>query len=205
MSHRGYPSFPPSGKWDRRLREVACHALAPVRLLHRNDWFAVRDRGGYFTIEFHEPQIVVLPVVDRRAVVMIRARRPVIGDTTLELPAGAGEAGETPEQGGARELAEETGIMIDPGRLVPMPPLAASPNRIPTLLYVFRVDLSQDEFDRRGVHDEEVEGVDLVPFEETVRRIAAGEIYVALPVAVICSYLVTRDSRTSEIREGQAG
>jgi hypothetical protein len=85
-----------------------------------------------------------------------------------------------------------------------MPPLAASPNRIPTLLYVFRVDLSQDEFDRRGAHDEEVESVDLVPLEEAVRRIAAGEIYVALPVAVICSYLVTRNSRPSEMSKGQA-
>lgn len=204
MNRRGHPSFPPSGKWDPRLQEVACHALAPVRLMHRNDWFAIRDRGGYYTMEFHEPQIVVLPVVERRAVVMVRARRPVIDDATLELPAGAGEAGETPEQGGARELAEETGIVIDPGRLVPMPPLAASPNRIPTLLYVFRVDVSQAEFDRRGAHDEEVECVDLVPFEQVVRRIAAGEIYVALPIAVICSYLLTLDSRTPEIGNEQA-
>ncbi len=194
------PSFPPSGKWDRRLHEVACDSLAPVRLLHRNNWFTVCDRGGYYTVEFREPQIVVLPVVDRRAVVMVRARRPVIDDTTLELPAGAGEAQETPEQGGARELAEETGIVVDSSRLVPMPPLAASPNRIPTLLYVFRVDLSRDEFDRRGAHDEEVEGVDLVPFDEVVRRIAVGEIYVALPVAVICSYLVTRDLQVLGIR-----
>jgi hypothetical protein len=83
-------------------------------------------------------------------------------------------------------------------------PADSSPNRIPTLLYVFRVDLSQAEFDQRGAHDEEVEGVELVPFEEAVRRIAAGEIYVALPVAVICSYLLTCDSRTAEIRKEQA-
>jgi len=38
-----------------------------------------------------------------------------------------------------------------------------------------------------------------VPFDEAVRRIAAGEIYVALPVAVISSYLLTLDSRTSDV------
>jgi len=77
-------------------------------------------------MEFHEPQIVVLPVVERRAVVMIRARRPVIDDTTLELPAGAGNAGKPrsrrplanwPRKPGSRWLRQAR----------PMPPLAPHP------------------------------------------------------------------------------
>lgn len=183
-------SFPPHGDWDRRLHEVACPGLTPVRLLHENPWYAVRDRGGYFTVEYHLPQVIVLPIVEERAVVMVRVRRPVIGDATLELPAGCSEAGEMPEAGAARELAEETGIRVDPQRLVPMPPLAASPNRIPNLLYVYRVDLGLTEFDGRGPHDDEVVEVELLPLDDVVRRIANGSIYVALPVAVIGAYLL---------------
>jgi len=186
-------SFPPLGEWDRRLSEIACPGLRPVKLLHENEWFAVRERGGHFTLEHHLPQVIVLPIVDREAVVMVRAKRPVLDDVTLELPAGCSEHGEEPVAGAARELAEETGIAVDPARLVPMPPLAASPNRIPSLLYVFRVDLGREEFERRASHDEEVAEVELVPLDEAVRRIASGKIYVAVPVAVICSYLLTRD------------
>ena len=186
-------TFPPDGEWDARLGAIACPGLQPVEKVHENPWFAVRNRGGYFTLEYHLPQVIVLPIVERRAVVMVRAKRPVLDDCTLELPAGCSEQGEDPAAGCARELAEETGIAVDPKRLVPMPPLAASPNRMPVLVYAFRVDLTQAEFDRRGPHDEEIERVELIALDEVARMIARGAIYVAIPVAMIGTYLLTRN------------
>jgi ADP-ribose pyrophosphatase len=186
-------TFPPHGEWDPRLTAIACPGLQPVELAHENPWFAVRNRGGYFTLEYHLPQVIVLPIVERRAVVMVRAKRPVLDDCTLELPAGCAEEGENPAAGCARELAEETGIRVDPKRLVPMPPLAASPNRMPVLVYAFRVDLTQDEYDRRGAHDDEIQSVELIALDEAVRMIASGAIYVAIPVAMIGTYLLTRN------------
>lgn len=195
MSRAAYKraTFPPHGEWDPRLSAIACPGLQPVELAHENPWFAVRNRGGYFTLEYHLPQVIVLPIVERRAVVMVRARRPVLDDCTLELPAGCAEKGEDPAVGCARELAEETGIVVDAKRLIPMPPLAASPNRMPVLVYAFRVDLAQAEFERRGRHDEEIESVELIALDEAVRMIASGAIYVAIPVAMIGTYLLSRN------------
>ena len=187
-------SYPPRGKWDQRLTEVACPDLKPVELLHENEWFALRNRGGYYTTEYHQQQVIVLPVVEGRAAVMIRAKRPVLGDSTLELPAGCAEDGEAPEAGAARELAEETGIAVDASRMVPMPPLAGSPNRIPYLLYVFRVDLSQEEYERRRPHDDEVESVELVPLDTIPGLIERGALYVAVPIAVLSTYLLNRQA-----------
>jgi 8-oxo-dGTP pyrophosphatase MutT (NUDIX family) len=182
-------SWPPNGDWDQRLTSIACPDLLPVTTVHENKWFAVRNRGGYFTTEFHLAQVIVLPVVEDAGFVMIRLKRPVIGDTTLELPAGAIERGESPVAGAAREFTEETGIRVSVSRLRAMPPMSVSPNRMPNLIYIFRVNLTRAEFDQRGSHDEEIESVHYVPVEEAVRLVVEGGLYLALPVAVIASYL----------------
>lgn len=186
-------SYPPRGPWDRRLTDPVCPDLSPVEDLQRNEWFTLRRRGAYYTMEYHMPQVIVLPVVDDEAFVMVRVKRPVLNDITLELPAGGGEEGEAPEAGAARELAEEAGIEIgDLSRLTPMPPLATSPNRMPRLVYVFRVGLSRREFEQRRPHDHEIDSVELVPFNEAVRLMTTGGIYVAGVIAIISMYLLSR-------------
>ena len=76
--------------------------------------------------------------------------------------------------------------------MVPMPPLAMAPNRMPKLIYVFRVDITQGEFNSRGAHDHEIERVELLPLEDAARMMVVGKIYVSVPVAVIGTYLLSR-------------
>lgn len=57
----------------------------------------------------HPGAVVLLPLLDRDTVVLIENRRPTVGETLLELPAGTREWDEAPELTAARELAEETG------------------------------------------------------------------------------------------------
>jgi ADP-ribose pyrophosphatase len=65
-------------------------------------------------------------VLDRAGnVVLVEQYRPPLGRTTLEMPAGTIDEGETPEQAVAREVLEETGFVceswyqISPFRLMP--------------------------------------------------------------------------------------
>jgi 8-oxo-dGTP pyrophosphatase MutT (NUDIX family) len=162
----------------------------PARLLHSNPWFAVRNRAGYFTIEHHLKQVVVLAIVERRAAVMVRVPRPLIGDTTLELPAGSAERSETPAEGAAREFSEETGIRVGAKRLVPYMSIAVMPNRTRERVHVFRLALRGREYSERGRHDREVASVELVPLERIPRLIARGSIYLALPLAVLGAFLL---------------
>lgn len=166
-------------------------------LLHENPWFAVRNKVGYFTIEHHLTQVVVLPLVENRAVVMVRVKRPVIRDVTLELPAGSAERRETPAQGAARELAEETGIRVGVTRLVQTARLAVMPNRTPDFVHVFRADLRAAEFAARRPHDAEVLGVELVPLADIGRLVKSGAIYLALPVAVLGMHLLAGSGAVS--------
>ncbi len=176
---------------DPRLFEPQCSSLEPVETVHENPWFAVRNRGGHFTVEYHLPQVMVMPIVDRHSVVMVQGDRPIIADTPLELPAGGAEAEESPLEAVARELGEETGIRIDNlDRFEMLSPMADSPIRFPTLLYVYQIHITQQEYDNRGCHDDEVCKVLCIRFEDVCRMIVRGEIYISMPVAIVGRFLL---------------
>ncbi len=186
-----FPVCPPDGEWDSRLMEGGgCPSLQPVTVVHENEWFVVRNRGGYFTAEPKEPQLTVLPIVDHDKIVLIRAIRPVLEDCTYELPAGGLKSRqESVYAGAARELAEETGIVVaDLTRFKPVRPLSVTSTRQPGLVYIFQIDLTAEEFHRRRPHDEEIASVHLFSFAEVAGMIERGEIYVVLPLALIMRY-----------------
>ncbi len=186
------PSYPPHKAWDSRMiSDEICPSLKPIQTVHENPWFTVKNRGGYFTTEMREAHGVVLPIVDKKSIVLVRVFRPIINDETLELPAGGFSLKkESPEQGLTRELAEETGIFIDDvNRLEPLPPISVSPNRNPNLIFPFKIDITKGEFEARKKHDNEITEVLCVPFKQALRLINSGEIYVALPIAVILRFL----------------
>lgn len=175
---------------DPRLISPQCFNLTPVETVHENPWFVVRNRKGYFTIEYNMPQVLILPIVDNKAIVMVRVYRPVIVDNTLEIPAGGAKKNESPVEAAARELAEETGIVVvDMNRFEMLPPLIHMP-RSPILPYIFQVHLSVHEFSQRKLHDREIESVECFSFDEIVRKINEGEIYIGLQVAILARYLI---------------
>jgi ADP-ribose pyrophosphatase len=60
-------------------------------------------------IVVHPGAVAILPLVDDEHVCLLRNRRPNVGDTLLEIPAGTLEQSEAPDVAAVRELAEETG------------------------------------------------------------------------------------------------
>ena len=177
---------------DPRLTAPQCTSLNPVETVHENQWFTVRNRGGYFTTECRHLQVIILPIVDDHSIVMVKVKRPIIADAPLELPAGGGIDNESPFQAAARELFEETGIEIhDLDRFELLSPIAGFPNRIPTLLHVIKIDISLSEFVNRKKHDSEVESVVMHTFKDIFSLIMQGEIYVAVPIAVIARFLLS--------------
>ena len=193
MTHFYNASFPPNGPWDPRLSTLACPELVPVETLHENPWYSVRNRGGFFTVENRLRQVVVLPVVNQDSIAMVRVKRPVINDTPLELPAGALEKDEDAATGAARELLEETGIKVpNLDRFISMAPISVSSTRNPNLSYIFKVDISEKEYVNRQPHDDEIYSVERFAINDLAKKMASGEIYVSLTLAVLGIFLASR-------------
>lgn len=175
---------------DPRMIAPQCDSLQPVVTVHKNKWFSLMNRGGYYTLEYHQPQVVILPVVDNRSIVMVRVKRPVMADNVLELPAGGAKENEAPLEAAAREFKEEVGIKIEMlDRFQLLPSIAISPNRYPVLPWIYQVDISKQEFDIRDPHDDEIVSVECFTFEEVKEKIIQGEIYVSLPLAIVSRFL----------------
>lgn len=178
---------------DPRLLSPQCD-LTPVKKLHENEWFSVYDRGSYFTTEYNNLQVMILPTVQKQSVVMIRAIRPVIADCPLELPSGGVDENETPIKGAQRELKEETGICIEEiNRFKALNPISNMPNRNPRLLHVYQVDISETEFLNRDKPDHEISKVELFQLKEIKELIISGNIYISTPLAVVARYLLSID------------
>ena len=175
---------------DSRFIEPACTKLLPVKTIYSNEWFSVRNRGGFYTIEYNQPQVIIFPIVNNNSIVMVKVYRPIIADVTLELPAGGAHEKETPIRAAMREFKEETGIIInDESRFELVMPLIHS-LRSPCFLFFYKVEISQAEYEARVRHDHEVAEVVCLTFSEIISMIKSGKIYLGLHVAIILRYLL---------------
>lgn len=175
---------------DPRLYSPQCTSLTPIEKVHENPWFCIFNRGGYFTIENKQLQVLILPIVENSSVIMVKVRRPVIADNTLELPAGGVRMNESPLEAAQREFSEETGIYIsDSSRFHLQAPLVLTPRR-PYLAHIFKIHLTRKEFDCRSTHDNEILSVECFSFKEALEKIEKNEVYVGFQIAIFTRFLL---------------
>ena len=157
-------------------------------------WFSILENNGFLTLQYHNDQVVILPIVDFNSIILVKVHRPVIGTSTWELPAGGIEIGETAEEGALRELKEETGIsMNNKKRIKPMNTLIVSPTRMPMFPNLFSIKITKQEYEHRQSHDDEIEEVGLFSFDEIRQKILSEEIFVSLPLAILSRFLLSQD------------
>jgi ADP-ribose pyrophosphatase len=140
---------------------------------------AVKD--PYYVIERPDAAIV-FPLTMAGEVVLVRQFRPAIDQIELGLPAGLIEEGEEPEKAARRELAEETGYAG--GEWESLGAVASSPSLKDNWAHLF---LARDIERATPPQPDEYERVEisLVPVEELLPKVTAGEIVSSSGVAAI--------------------
>lgn len=79
----------------------------------------------------------VLVINKTSEVLLIQAVRPAVGEISWEIPRGAIDEGETPNEAASRELYEETGFMVPSEKLFPLGYINTDSGILNTKLYLF--------------------------------------------------------------------
>lgn len=120
----------------------------------------------------HHGSAVILPLFDDGTVALVRQYRHPAVRYLLEAPAGSLDDGERPDDGAARELQEELGLVA--ARMEKLSEFFVSPGFCEEKMWVFlATDLTEGP--QRLKEDEILEVVRL-PLEEALEMIASGEI-----------------------------
>lgn len=120
----------------------------------------------------HPGGVTILPVDDEGNAIMVRQFRYPFGFEMLEAPAGKLEPGESPEEGAARELSEETGLSA--GKLIDLHEHFPSPGFSDEVLYLFlAMDLTEG---KQHLDQDEWLGVEKWPLEKLYEMCMDGSI-----------------------------
>ncbi len=130
------------------------------------------DRTYQREIVHHGGSAVILPVFDDGTVALVRQYRHPAVRYLLEAPAGTLDERERPEDGAARELQEELGLIA--GRLEKLSEFFVSPGFCEEKMWVF---LATELTDGKPNPDEdEVLDVVRLPIDEALEMVSSGEI-----------------------------
>lgn len=123
-------------------------------------------------IVHHPGSAVIVPVFDDGTVALVRQYRHPAVRYLLEAPAGTLRRGEAPEDGAARELEEELGVVA--GRLEKLSEFFVSPGFCEEKMWVYlATQLTETE---QRLDDDEFLEVVRFPFSQALKMITTGEI-----------------------------
>lgn len=134
----------------------------------------VRENGRDYVREvLHHPgSAVIIPAFDDSTVALVRQYRHPTVRYLLEAPAGTLDEGELPEEGAARELEEEVGLVA--GRLEKLSEFFVSPGFCEEKMWLYlATDLTATA---QRLDDDEMIEVVRLPLQRALQMISDGEI-----------------------------
>ena len=159
--------------------------------IHNNPYFQVLQNNDFYEIRFPANHTIIIPVLNLDSVVMIRAKRPILGKSIIEFPAGNIDTNESAEECAKRELGEETGIIItDKSRFVKLPEMNPLPARTKNLIIPYFIKINQNEYNSKKQHDNEVSEVFTVKIDEVYKMINNGSLFVSSHIAAFFIYTI---------------
>jgi ADP-ribose pyrophosphatase len=130
------------------------------------------DKTYIREVVHHRGSAVILPAFDDGTIALVRQYRHPAVKYLLELPAGTLNDRERPEEGAARELEEELGLVA--GRLEKLCEFFVSPGFLEEKMWLYlATDLNET---KQNLEDDELIEIVRVPIRRALQMITDGEI-----------------------------
>jgi len=162
------------------------------KISYSNEWIDVFEYKSYYSVEHKDRQVMILPIIDGSKILLVKAKRKLLGTSIWELPAGGVKGKESYSSAAAREFFEETGIGIkDKSRFIQQSSLALASNRMPMFPNIYIININGNEYENKLPSDHEIEKVNIFEFSVIKEMIKKSEIFSSLSISVIMRYLLT--------------
>ncbi len=130
------------------------------------------DRTYEREVVHHHGSAVIIPIFEDGTIALVRQYRHPAVRYLLEAPAGTLQRGEVPEEGAARELEEELGVVA--GRLEKLSEFFVSPGFCEEKMWVYlATELTET---KQQLEEDEILDVVRIPFSQASSMITTGEI-----------------------------
>lgn len=138
----------------------------------------------------HAPAVVILAMTaDGKQALIGREYRVGVNREAIALPAGLINPGETPDTAARRELAEETGYIVQD--LQPLLTITASEGMTNEQQHCYRATIDPEKRTEKHFDSDEFVTTTLVPLTDIVTAIKEGKITSAQTIATVMYYLQT--------------
>lgn len=173
-----------------------CVADCKVFKVFKNRFRHPDGREGDFFVNESPDWVQVAPIVDGDKVLLVNQYRVGVDKFSWEFPGGIMEVGETPQEGAARELAEETGFSGNiklVGKISPNPAIQNN-----NAFFTVALDC-QKSGDTNWDKNEEIESK-LVKISELDAMVFSGQIHHAIAICGV--YMLKKFLSSGDVIRG---
>jgi ADP-ribose pyrophosphatase len=155
-------------------------------IVYQNNWFRVVEDGSYFYVDEPSAQngAAIVPLLSDQLVLLEMHRPAQQLEATLEIPRGYGEKSETALDCAIRELREETGYDVAPGKLERLGFIRPNTGLLTSRVAVFLAHLTVDT--PGTARDSEATNVVKIPVRELKTKLSRGEIEDGFTLSALC-------------------
>lgn len=170
----------------------------PVFNLHKKDFDSPDHvlKHPYYVIEAPAwINVIALTNSDPREIVLVEQFRSGILESTLEIPGGIQDPGETPEQAIKRELLEETGY--ESNKWTSLGKISSNPAILSNFTYLFLAENCVKTKEQHTDASEDI-SVHLLPLNQFLDLSSQGIIHHSIVLAAIARYLLLQNDISSQ-------
>ena len=161
-------------------------------IVHKNKYFKIKLKKSYYSFEPNFREVIILPVINKKHFLLIKAKRVLMGGYNYEFPSGSClSKKETVLKAAKREFEEETGIMLKKfNKFHKLKNIFQIPNRSGVPIYTYYVNLRKNQIKLNNYDKNELEGLKVISLKRLLNFIIEGKFNSSVPVAQLFQYLL---------------